>query len=64
MNLVCTHEDFREIRRWEVKCKLDLYFSHSAGGLFSVCLGFLSGFAERVSLHLICMANMVVLLFM
>lgn len=39
MNLVCTDEDFREIRSWEVKCKLDLYFSHSASGLFSVCLG-------------------------
>lgn len=59
MNLICTHEDFREIRRWEVKCKLDLPV-----GCFLFIWGFLSGFAERVSLPLICMANMVVLVFM
>lgn len=48
-----------------MKCKLNLYFSHSAGGMFSVCLGFfLSGFPKCVSLPLICMANTVVLLFM
>lgn len=35
---------------WEVKWKLILYFSHSAAGLLSVCVFFLSGFAKHISL--------------
>lgn len=65
MNLVCTDEDFREIRREGSEMQAESVFQPLCWwDVFCLFGVFLSGFPKCVSLPLICMANMVVLLFM
>lgn len=63
MSLVCTDEDFREIRRAGSRTQVESVFQPLCQWV-DFGLGFLSRFPKHVSLPLICIAKLVVLLFM